>query len=157
MVLTDQQRAALHAGIYEYLCSQPGEVFQKAAEAVRTAAPEACERHGDLPTGARNGHIPILEKKWTAIPRLQKKVLELEKQAAQSAKIHAHRSAGVSSVDGSSSEGTRRMLPRLPATHTLGGHSMVVTCCAVHPLFTVAVSGSEDGTIKVGRAMLSMW
>jgi WD40 repeat protein len=46
--------------------------------------------------------------------------------------------------------GQRRMLPRLPPTYTLAGHSMVVTCCAVHPVFTIAVSGSEDGTVKVG-------
>ena len=175
MVLTDRQRDDLHAGIYEYLCSQPG--FETAAAAVRDAAPHACERYGDLLAAATassatststststtttgriaprnlNGNTPILEKKWTLIPRLQKKVLELEKQAAQSAKIHAHR-AGVGANGGAESDaaaGTRRMLPRLPASHTLVGHSMVVTCCAVHPIFTVAISGSEDGTIKVSE------
>ena len=162
MVLTDRQRDDLHAGIYEYLCSQPG--FEKAASAIREAAPGACERFGDLLAASGgsgknvNGSTPILEKKWTMIPRLQKRVLELEKQAAQSAKIHAHRAAG--GVLGTESEaaGTRRMLPRLPASHTLVGHSMVVTCCAVHPVFTVAVSGSEDGTIKVScRAVVSSY
>jgi platelet-activating factor acetylhydrolase IB subunit alpha len=148
MVLTDRQRADLHAGIFEYLCSRG---FHKAAVALKEADPEACERHsGLLETNGRinnnnasSSSTPLLEKKWTAIPRLQKKVLELEKQVANSAKIHAHRLN--ESVDG----GPRRMLPRLPATHTLAGHSMVVTCCAVHPVFTIAVSGSEDGTIKV--------
>ena len=154
MVLTDRQREDLHAGIFEYLCSQPG--FEKAAAAVQEAAPGACERFGDLlaaasggSTKTMNGSTPILEKKWTLIPRLQKRVLELEKQAAQSAKIHAHRAGGVGPEN--EAAGTRRMLPRLPASHTLVGHSMVVTCCAVHPVFTVAVSGSEDGTIKVSR------
>jgi platelet-activating factor acetylhydrolase IB subunit alpha len=161
MVLTDRQRADLHAGIYEYLLSRPGPAFAEAARAVRTAAPEACERFGAVNTAdtgsnanssSSNGHTPLLEKKWTAIPRLQKKVLELEKQAAQSAKIHAHR---VGSTDGmnlsstSAGGGGSRMLPRLPPSHTLAGHSMVVTCCAIHPVFTIAVSGSEDGTIKV--------
>lgn len=170
MVLTDRQRADLHAGIYEYLCSRPGEAFSKAAEAMRAAAPDACERHGGLEPGGggglaktspnnnnnsgggggSNGHTPLLEKKWTAIPRLQKKVLELEKQAAQSAKIHAHRSGGLGGDAAAGGAAQCRMLPRLPPTHTLAGHSMVVTCCAVHPVFTVAVSGSEDGTIKVG-------
>lgn len=157
MVLTDRQRADLHAGIYEYLCSRPGEGFQRAAEAMRAAAPEACERHLGLEPGASsvtssNGHTPLLEKKWTAIPRLQKKVLELEKQAAQSAKIHAHRSGGAVDAGSQGGGGSQcRMLPRLPPAHTLAGHSMVVTCCAVHPVFTVTVSGSEDGTIKVGK------
>jgi len=40
-------------------------------------------------------------------------------------------------------------LPRPPCAHTLKGHSGVVSAVAVHPVFTVAVSGSEDGTIKV--------
>jgi platelet-activating factor acetylhydrolase IB subunit alpha len=159
MVLTDRQRADLHAGIYEYLCSRPGDAFQKAAAAFMEAVPDACERHSGLQAGgtaSKNGHTPLLEKKWTAIPRLQKKVLELEKQAAQNAKIHAHRvgtaaSAGGGEDGSNSATSQRRMLPRLPATHTLAGHSMVVTCCAVHPVFTVAVSGSEDGTVKVRR------
>jgi len=157
MVLTDRQRDDLHAGIYEYLCSQPG--FEKVAAALQEAAPNACERHGDLKSGGNNvnGHTPILEKKWTLIPRLQKKVLELEKQAAQSAKIHAHRAGGAGAESDAAAGGatTRRMLPRLPAAHTLAGHSMVVTCCAVHPVFTVAVSGSEDGTIKVSELLVS--
>jgi platelet-activating factor acetylhydrolase IB subunit alpha len=78
---------------------------------------------------------------------LQKKVLELERAAAHSSKIHAHRmSAG--GTDGGTNT-TRRMLPRLPCSHTLQGHSGVVVTVQVHPVFTVVVSGSEDGTIKV--------
>lgn len=153
MVLTDRQRADLHAGIYEYLCSRSGEGFSKAADALKAAAPADCERHSSLRPGNSNGHTPVLEKKWTAIPRLQKKVLELEKQAAQSAKIHAHRIGGGASNDGATG-GSRRMLPRLPPEHTLSGHSMVVTCCALHPVFTVAGSGSEDGTIKVSGRLI---
>ena len=152
MVLTDRQRADLHAGIYEYLCSRPGDAFARAAEAIKEAVPADCERHSSLrPGGAANGHTPVLEKKWTAIPRLQKKVLELEKQATQSAKIHAHR-GGLSAAD--TAGGPRRMLPRQPPAHTLAGHSSVVTCCAVHPVFTVTVSGSEDGSIKVSGKLL---
>jgi platelet-activating factor acetylhydrolase IB subunit alpha len=166
MVLTDRQRSDLHAGIYEYLTSRPEEAFQVAAEALHEADPEACTRFSERNKNNKNGSsvakTPLLEKKWTAIPRLQKKVLELERQAAQSAKIHAHRThqAGTASVqgdDGSTDSGggigQRRMLPRLPATHTLQGHSNVVTCCAIHPVFTVVVSGSEDGVIKVGSAL----
>jgi len=41
------------------------------------------------------------------------------------------------------------MIPRPPAAHTLQGHQGVVTCVTVHPVYTVAVSGSEDGTVKV--------
>lgn len=142
MVLTDRQRNDLHAGIYEYLCSRPE--FVQAAEAVKSAAPDACERHSGIQPATHNSNsqsssTPLLEKKWTAIPRLQKKVLELEKKLSQSSKIHAHRDDSLQ----------RRNLPRMPADHILSGHSMVVTCVTLHPLFTICVSGSEDGTIKV--------
>jgi platelet-activating factor acetylhydrolase IB subunit alpha len=162
MVLTDRQRADLHAGIHEYLSSRPGEAFQKAALAMAEADPEALKaKNGSTSntitastSSTSRSNTPLLEKKWTAIPRLQKKVLELERQAAQNAKIHAHRggtpgmSAGASGA-GAAGSGARRMLPRLPCQYTLQGHALVVTSIAVHPVFTVVASGSEDGTIKV--------
>lgn len=138
MVLTDRQREDLHAGIYEYLKSR-GEAFEQAAEAFAAADPGAVKETNNV------GKTPLLEKKWTAIPRLQKKVLELERVVAQNAKIHAHRTGSDIGTAGTS----RRMLPRLPCTHTLQGHAAPVTCVKVHPVFTVVVSGSEDGTIKV--------
>jgi platelet-activating factor acetylhydrolase IB subunit alpha len=150
MVLTDRQREDLHAGIYEYLVSR-GEAFEDAAKAFAVADPKAADKKTN-----NVGKTPLLEKKWTAIPRLQKKVLELERTVAQSAKIHAHRTgAGGDEVNGTSNGGSagvsRRMLPRLPCSHTLAGHSAPVTCVKVHPVFTVVVSGSEDGTIKVSN------
>jgi platelet-activating factor acetylhydrolase IB subunit alpha len=162
MVLTDRQRADLHAGIQEYLNSRPGEAFQKAAQAFAEADPEA-DRPKNGTTVRTATATPLLEKKWTAIPRLQKKVLELERHAAQNAKIHAHRAGsgggmlaagagaagGGAGAGGADGVGARRMLPRLPCQHTLQGHSLVVTSVAVHPVFTVVASGSEDGTIKV--------
>jgi len=138
MVLTDRQRSDLHAGIYEYLISREGEAFQQTAAAFALADPEAGKKEI-----AKGGTTTLLEKKWTAIPRLQKKVLELERAAAHNSKIHGHRPGG------SESTSTRRMLPRLPASHTLQGHSAVVLSVQVHPVFTVVVSGSEDGSIKV--------
>jgi platelet-activating factor acetylhydrolase IB subunit alpha len=171
MVLTDRQRADLHAGIYEYLRSRPGEAFEKAALALAEADPEASKpKNGSSTASATTTNsststststssnrtvTPLLEKKWTAIPRLQKKVLELERHAAQNAKIHAHRagSGGMlapgPAATGATGAGARRMLPRLPCQHTLQGHSLVVTSVALHPVFTVVASGSEDGTIKV--------
>ena len=140
MVLTDRQRADLHVGIYEYLSSLEG--FQEAAKAFAAADPVAAS--SVVTNGARNGRIPLLEKKWTAIPRLQKKVLELERQAAHNTQIHAHRTGSGDAASG------RRMLPRLPCAHTLQGHAASVTCVALHPVYTMVVSGSEDGTIKVG-------
>ena len=146
MVLTDRQRNDLHLGIYEYLKSRDGDAFQQAAAAFAHADPEVVQQPPNAKPLASAGST-LLEKKWTAIPRLQKKVLELERAAAHNVKIHAHR-VGTDAA-GTTVTGTRRMLPRFPATHTLQGHSEVVLTVQVHPVFTVVVSGSEDGTIKV--------
>ena len=143
MVLTDRQRVDLHSAIHEYLDSRGGD-FQEVAALLKEVDPESCTKE---PLGP--GKTPLLEKKWTAIPRLQRKVLELERTAAQSAKIHAHRAGTAGTAADTSAGGARRMLPRLPCNHTLQGHAAVVTCVKVHPVFTVAASGSEDGTIKV--------
>mmetsp|Transcript_36548 Transcript_36548/g.40809 ORF Transcript_36548/g.40809 Transcript_36548/m.40809 type:complete len:444 (-) Transcript_36548:87-1418(-) len=144
MVLTDRQRGDLHAGIYEYLISR-GDTFEEVTKAFAEADPKAKDKKTN-----NVGKTPLLEKKWTAIPRLQKKVLELERIVAQNVKIHAHRGGGDNlSSDKTNGSVTRRMLPRFPCSHTLAGHSAPVTCLKVHPIFTVVVSGSEDGTIKV--------
>jgi platelet-activating factor acetylhydrolase IB subunit alpha len=104
--------------------------------------------------------VPILEKKWTAVPRLQRRVLELERQVATNARMHAHRgdvgdcddddvAGGRGSAGGVVGVRERRLLPKSPATHTLSSHSSAVTCVALHPVYTVAASGSEDGTVKL--------
>lgn len=153
MVLTDRQRSDLHSGIHEYLQSQTGEAFARAAAALAEADPDSVKQSGRRNNSSNSGEdgvdslVPILEKKWTAVPRLQRRVLELERAAAQNARIHAHRVGTGAGNDGAG--GTRRMLPRPPCVHTLKGHSGVVGCVAVHPVYTVACSGGEDGTIKV--------
>ena len=165
MVLTDRQRNELHAGIYEYLKSREGDAFQQAAAALAQADPAAAAAVAESASAASSTSVAavtrgttLLEKKWTAIPRLQKKVLELERAAAHNIKIHGHRMGGAAADgnDGGTAATTsmRRMLPRFPATHTLQGHSAVVLTVQVHPVFTVVVSGSEDGTIKVRPTFL---
>ena len=146
MVLTDRQRQDLHAGIYEYLVSR-GDAFEQVANAFAEADPKATEKKTN-----NVGKTPLLEKKWTAIPRLQKKVLELERTVAQNVKIHAHRAGGDASSGDKANGVSRRMLPRLPCSNTLAGHSAPVTCLKIHPVFTVVVSGSEDGSVKVSSA-----
>jgi hypothetical protein len=97
MVLTDRQRDDLHAGIYEYLTSR-GDSFAAVAQSFAQVDPKAATHKTINSNGGGGvlsvGKTPLLEKKWTAIPRLQKKVLELERTVAQNAKIHAHRTGG---------------------------------------------------------------
>ncbi len=168
MVLTERQRSDLHAGIYEYLLSR-GPDYAVAAEAFAVASGVATTEDSDNKDDDKNNNVengddkkktrrsiggggPILEKKWTAVPRLQRRVLELERQVATNARLHAHRTGGAAD-DGSTNNNNmmpgreRRMLPRPPATHTLQSHSAVVTSVTLHPVYTMAASASEDGKI----------
>jgi platelet-activating factor acetylhydrolase IB subunit alpha len=170
-VLTERQRSDLHAGIYEYLLSR-GPDYSVAADAFSTASGITNSANDD--TAANNndtsddnkkksrrstggdglgGGGTMLEKKWTAVPRLQRRVLELERQVATNARLTAHRAGGDDSSDATNNIGMpgrdRRMLPRPPATHTLQSHSAVVTSVSLHPVYTMAASASEDGTIKL--------
>lgn len=47
------------------------------------------------------------------------------------------------------SGGGDRALPRAPARAVLTGHRNPVTCVALHPVYSVVASASEDATIKV--------
>jgi len=114
-------------------------------------------------SNSKVAHLPVLERKWTAVPRLQKKIMELEKYIKSYRGMKMNMNGGPVSngnhsgvggktgivMTGGSGSGERRMLPRPPCNHELKGHAGVINCVAVHPTFTVAVSGSEDGTIKV--------
>lgn len=152
MVLTDKQRSDLHGGIHEYFLSR-GPDFAECAAAVARADADACDAaHNGKQRSTSTSSAPLLEKKWTAVPRLQRRVLELERQMATNAKIHAHRGGdgGGGGNPGAGMPGReRRMLPRPPAAHALQSHSAVVTTVALHPVYTMAASGSEDGTIKL--------
>ena len=103
-------------------------------------------------------NTPVLERKWTAVPRLQKKIFELEKIIKSTRRMGLGGSGStpgggsqkgiIGNGNGNGSE-ERRMLPRPPCNHELRGHSRVISCVAIHPTSTVAVSGSDDAMIKV--------
>ena len=167
MVLTDRQRSELHSGIYEYLISQSGASFKRAAEALAIADPSIKSAIGNSPTRASPkkvlvestapssfSNVPVLERKWTAVTKLQQRVLELEKL------LESRENRPVVSSDGGlllsittapllDIHTEKRFLPRAPCTHSLQGHSAVVTCVVLHPIFTQVVSGGEDSAIKI--------
>ena len=103
-----------------YLMSQQGKHFEEAAEALAEAN-HTCVREkkgcndisisswfSRLTTASgisRSANLPILERKWTAVPRLHRKVLELEKASGNNAKLYAHCGNG-SSRGGGSMNGT---------------------------------------------------
>lgn len=84
----------------------------------------------------------VLEKKWTSVIRLQKKVLDLEKQTQvlQEEIASAPVRKATSSVD---------WIPRPPERFSLTGHRGVVTGVSFHPVFSVIATSSEDATVKI--------
>lgn len=98
----------------------------------------------------------ILEKKWTSVVRLQRKVLDLESQVSNltmelenmpvvvssASSTARHRGAG---YNGDPST----WLPRQPCKYSLSGHRQPITSVAFHSVFSVLASSSEDGTIKI--------
>ena len=124
--------------ILEYLRDGGKDLAETAESFAREAGLEAA----DVPKSTGT-----LEKKWTAVVRLQKKVLELEERLAnaeQASRVHPY---GVVGIRPPAADGTRN-LPRAPAVQTLVGHRGGVTCLTTHPVFALLVSGSEDATIK---------
>lgn len=87
----------------------------------------------------------LLEKKWTSVVRLQKKIMDLE--AKNAALQHEIETATPLSSNRKIDPAT--WLPRAPARHTLQGHRLPVTSVAFHPIFSSLASGSEDSTIKI--------
>jgi platelet-activating factor acetylhydrolase IB subunit alpha len=142
-----------HVAILEYL-RDGGPAFARAAEAF------------ELDAGLTGEGVPrstgLLEKKWTSVVRLQKKVLELEdrlahaEQELKAARLGVGGGVGGGDAGGlllsrsaKAGEAGSRNLPRAPAVRVLVGHRGGITCLTTHPVYGLLVSGSEDASIKV--------
>jgi platelet-activating factor acetylhydrolase IB subunit alpha len=141
MVLTERQKTDLHSAILDYLVSEGGS-FEKTAQAFR----EECGI--SEPDEKSKG---LLEKKWTSVVRLQKRVMELEAQnaALQSAKANGVGAIGGGNVDMKNPLGDARLIPRAPAKTQLSGHRAPVNVVATHPVYSLVATGSEDSTVKM--------
>jgi hypothetical protein len=138
--LTDRQRNDLNAAIFEYLVAQ-GDKFSHTATMFKQEAGV-----GDVEVGKA-----LLEKKWTSVVRLQKRVMELEAKVEQ---LQQQRVFGAdsSTVHATGSDGQAadsRLLPKPPAKATLTGHRAAVTVVVTHPVYSLIASGSEDTTIRI--------
>lgn len=139
MVLTNKQKEELNKAILEYLTnnkySEAAAKFQQESNTVL-----------DLPDKPNPSMTDILEKKWIAIYRLQKKVMELEAKIEQMSEELSSTSKfkkTLSEVD------QDQLFPKLPAKYTLQGHRAVVTHLAFHPQYSLLASCSEDASIKL--------
>ncbi|KMU87682.1 platelet-activating factor acetylhydrolase IB alpha subunit [Coccidioides immitis H538.4] len=88
----------------------------------------------------------LLEKKWTSVVRLQKKIMDLE---SRNAALQQELDSATPTSLSRRNQDPASWLPRAPARHSLQSHRGPVTCVAFHPIFSSLASGSEDTTIKI--------
>ncbi|RVD82964.1 WD40 repeat [Arthrobotrys flagrans] len=138
--LTDRQRDELNKSIAAYL-QQSGHF-----KSVQTFREEVDGENELLSDDVCKKYEGLLEKKWTSVVRLQKKIMDLESriQTLQNElDLSATTSSSQKKVD------PKSWLPRAPARHTLTGHRDPINAVAFHPVFSVVASAAEDATIKV--------
>lgn len=132
MVLTTRQQEELNHAIVEYLSSSG---FNKACEMFKEEA--------KIPDQIDGKYSGLLEKKWTSVIRLQKKVMDLESKLSEFEKEFT----GTGPIRDKRSP--TEWVPLPPERHALRGHRAPITRVVFHPVFSLVCSASEDSTIKV--------
>ncbi|TIA91616.1 hypothetical protein E3P99_01022 [Wallemia hederae] len=133
-LLSDRQREELHKSLLDYLQSSG---YHDSANALRRDV--GLE---DVTLDSKAKYTGLLEKKWTSVIRLQRKVMELESKNAQ---LTAELSSPAMATKRPSSV---HFLPSQPK-HTLSGHRSAVVSISFHPKFALLASGSEDSSVKI--------
>ncbi|KAI9323031.1 WD40-repeat-containing domain protein [Zopfochytrium polystomum] len=136
-VLTAKQEEELRLSILDYLRSAG---FTKSFEAlsVESGLGEALDEAAGKKTAG------LLEKKWTSVIRLQKKVMDLEQKVAS---LQDELATAVPSSRKPAANAD--WIPKGPARSTLAGHRSPITSVTFHPTFSILASASEDATIKM--------
>ncbi|KAG9239719.1 nuclear migration protein-like protein nudF [Amylocarpus encephaloides] len=138
-LLTPRQAEELHKSLIAYLSSRG---LPNSGAALR----EELNIGDGFDAVTSKKYEGLLEKKWTSVVRLQKKIMELElRNASLQAEID---SATPTSLLRRNQDPTE-WLPKAPARHTLEGHREPIECVAFHPVFSSLASGSEDNSIKI--------
>lgn len=92
----------------------------------------------------RKKYEGLLERKWTSVVRLQKKIMDLE---ARNTQLQTEIDTAI--PNSRKTHDPTNWLPQSPARHTLQSHRQPVNCVAFHPVFSSLASGAEDSTIKI--------
>ncbi|EDV22638.1 Lissencephaly-1-like protein [Trichoplax sp. H2] len=133
MVLSPKQEEELRFAVADYLQS-----------CGYTNALEAFKKDASIPKEIDNKkYSGLLEKKWTSVVRLQKKVMDLELRLNNTTR---EMNSGVPTRNSRSSND---WIPRPPEKHSLSGHRSPITCVVFHPVYNVMVSSSEDASMKI--------
>ncbi|CAH3020215.1 unnamed protein product [Porites evermanni] len=127
MVLTPRQKEELHKAIADYL-------FQCGFE----DALNAFKKDANMPGELDKKYSGLLEKKWTSVIRLQKKVMDLEARLSE-----AEKEANTGSVV-SKNRSPEDWMPRPPERYALTGHRSPVTKVLFHPVYRVKYCLDRD-------------
>jgi len=139
-LLTPRQAEELHKSILAYLTAAN---LSSSATALRTELSLPADILDDTTVKKYSG---LLEKKWTSVVRLQKKIMDLESQCAA---LQHELDTAPATASSRRNVDPISWLPRAPARHVLQGHRAPITALAFHPIFSSLASGSEDATIKI--------
>ncbi|KAL5489979.1 LIS1 [Sanghuangporus weigelae] len=132
-LLSERQKDELHKSILEYLHSQN---FTEAYSALKS------EANVDHTPDPKSKYAMLLEKKWTSVIRLQKKIMDLENRNAA-----LQEEVSMSPAKRAASQSD--WVPRAPAGRVLTGHRGEITKVTFHPLYSLLASASNDATIKI--------
>ncbi|KAI8835163.1 putative platelet-activating factor acetylhydrolase isoform 1B alpha subunit [Chytriomyces cf. hyalinus JEL632] len=128
--LTEKQKEELNLSILDYLHTNG-----------LTAAFEALRKETALVQFVADGkqkYSGLIEKKWTSVLRLTKKVKDLEdKVATLEASIPSKKPL------------TSDFIPSETATFTLTAHRGPIAGMVFHPLYSVLATASEDASVKI--------
>ncbi|KAI1119789.1 nuclear distribution protein pac-1a [Nemania abortiva] len=139
-ILTSRQADELHKSIIAYLTAHN---LNAAAAALRT---ELDMGEDQLDATTVKKYEGLLEKKWTSIVRLQRKMMDLESR--NTALQHELDNATPSSM-AMRRKDPSSWLPQPHPRYTLESHRNAINCIAFHPIFSSIASGSDDYTIKI--------
>jgi len=132
MVLSQRQREELNKAIADYLQSNG---YHDTLDTFK--------RETDMPGDVDKKFAGLLEKKWTSVVRLQRKVTELEGKLVEAEKEF---------ISGAPTRDRRtpsEWIPRPPEKFSLVGHRAPVNRVIFHPTYSLMISASEDATVKV--------
>lgn len=137
--LTEDQYAELNLAVLGYLSAQntPPNLIEDLCTHLNTSSSIIDDDN-------------ILERKWGALARLQKRIVTLETQLKTTNELlKSAKESANSPPPSNASSPLDNWLPKWPPAYTLLGHRAKVNCVAMHPHWSMAASGSDDGSIKI--------
>ena len=141
-MLTDAQRINLDRAVHEYLLSSShsaaASAFALSCSSLSDLPPPPPTEAGAVPPSVPPSVVPLLEKKWVAVVRLQKKVMELE---------------SLSSVNPTSAPPPSSSCPlptdTPPPLLLHGHHPNTITSLSLHPTHPLCASSNSAGAVLV--------